>query len=71
MEAAGWFKESAFRKYTKKKKVHLGSSMTAIKAIVNFGDQLVSTHVCSSKQLMVLCLPVHAHIVISKSHVIR
>ena len=40
MEAAGWSREGTFGKFNDK----------PVKAIVNSGDQLVSTHVCSSKQ---------------------
>ena len=40
MEAAGWSREGTFGKFNDK----------AVKAIVNSGDQLVSTLVCSSKQ---------------------
>lgn len=40
MDAAGWSRESTFRKFYDK----------PVQAVVNFGDELVSTHDCSSKQ---------------------
>ena len=40
MDAAGWSRESTFRKFYDK----------PVQAVVNFGDQLVSTHDCTSKQ---------------------
>ena len=40
MEAAGWSRESTFQKFYDK----------PVKDVVNFGDQLVSKHVSSSKQ---------------------
>ena len=40
MEAAGWSRESTFKKFYDK----------PVKDVVNFGDQLVSKHVCSNKQ---------------------
>ena len=60
MEAAGWSRESTFRTFYDK----------PVTRVVNFGEQLVSTHDCSSKQYMVfyMYLPVHGHIAF-KSHV--
>jgi len=40
MDVAGWSRESTFRKFYDK----------PVQAVVNFGDELVSTHDCSSKQ---------------------
>ena len=40
VEAAGWSRESTFQKFYDK----------PVKDVVNFGDQLVSKHVSSSKQ---------------------
>ena len=39
MDAAGWSREGTFRKFYDK----------PVQTVVNFGDQLVSTHNCTSK----------------------